>query len=369
MDIPVFLHTDGEQIINEMVASYEDATGEILKPAQLERLMINVIAYREVVIRSQVNEAALSNLLAFSRAPVIDFLGQLVGVSRLLATSAGCTLKMTFEEGHGELVIASGIRVQSEDGLAIFITESDIILEEGVNEYEVAASATIAGKSGNGYAVGKIVNILDPQPYLLSATNLDVTSGGADEEDDDGLRERIRLAPSAFSNAGSEGSYKYFAKSANPGISDISIPNPTPVPGEVHIYVLMENGVIPGPEVLEQVYNTCNADKVRPLTDTVLVYAPEIIEYEINVDLTLLTGSIASEIQDRVSDILEDFANERKQRIGLDIVRSKINQLVMSVPGMYDVDIISPAASITVNYNKVAVCTGVTVTIGGYSDE
>jgi phage-related baseplate assembly protein len=74
---------DPQAVTDELVAAYETATGKTLYPAQIERLLIDLIAYRETLIRAAINDAARQNLVRFARAPMLDYLGELVGVSRL----------------------------------------------------------------------------------------------------------------------------------------------------------------------------------------------------------------------------------------------------------------------------------------------
>lgn len=74
---------DPQQITAEIVAAYEAATGKTLYPAQVERLLIDLIAYRETLLRAAINDAARQNLVRFARAPMLDYLGELVGVHRL----------------------------------------------------------------------------------------------------------------------------------------------------------------------------------------------------------------------------------------------------------------------------------------------
>ncbi|MEO1766800.1 baseplate assembly protein [Thiobacter aerophilum] len=74
---------DPAQVTAELVAAYEAATGKTLYPAQVERLLIDLIAYRETLLRAAINDAARQNLVRFARAPMLDYLGELVGVARL----------------------------------------------------------------------------------------------------------------------------------------------------------------------------------------------------------------------------------------------------------------------------------------------
>ena len=82
-------------ITDELVRAYEAATGKTLYPAQIERLFIDLIAYRETLVRGLINDVARQNLVAFARAPMLDFLGELVGVARLSAQPARTTLRFT----------------------------------------------------------------------------------------------------------------------------------------------------------------------------------------------------------------------------------------------------------------------------------
>lgn len=51
--------------------------------------------------------------------------------------------------------------------------------------------------------------------------------------------------------------------------------------GVVRIVPICEGGELPDEEILKDVYEACNADNVRPLTDKVIVSAPEVEEYDI----------------------------------------------------------------------------------------
>lgn len=79
---PDFIERDADKITAEMIAQYEAATGKTLYPAQAERLLIDLWAYREMLVRVAAQEAAKQNLVAFAREPMIDYLGELVGVYR-----------------------------------------------------------------------------------------------------------------------------------------------------------------------------------------------------------------------------------------------------------------------------------------------
>src|SRR5229473_5145375 len=86
---------DPNLILADMVAEFESAAGRTLQPAQVERLLINLYAYRESLVRNAIQFAGEQNLLAFASFPMIDFLGQLLSVSRLASEPAVTTIQFT----------------------------------------------------------------------------------------------------------------------------------------------------------------------------------------------------------------------------------------------------------------------------------
>lgn len=78
--------------------------------------------------------------------------------------------------------------------------------------------------------------LVDGVNYVATVANTTESGGGADVEDDDSLRERIRMAPLAFSTAGPAGAYEYFAMSADPSVGDVYVVRLSP--GVVGIYVV-----------------------------------------------------------------------------------------------------------------------------------
>ena len=94
----------------------------------------------------------------------------------------------------------------------------------------------------------QINNLITPLSYISKVENTTISSGGADDEEADNLRDRIRQAPEKFSNACSRVAYRYHTLSAHQSITDVAITSPSP--GVVNIYPLTDDGN-PSQEVLE----------------------------------------------------------------------------------------------------------------------
>jgi phage-related baseplate assembly protein len=365
LPVPEFFERDVAEIVAEMIAYYEAETGKTLQPAQPERLVINMFAYRELVLRNALNDAAKQNLVAFSRYPVLDYLGQLVGVTRLPASEATCTLSFELVPGHGQVVIPEGTRASTQDGTVVFATIEDVTVPVGVDKVEVTGKADVAGALGNGFLAGNVTTIIDVQPFLDTVENMDVTSGGSDEETDEQLRERIKIAPEAFSNAGSRGAYRFHASSAHPTIIDVAVVSPTP--GTVEIYPLSTAGIPTPTPILDAVFDACNDEKIRPLTDTVNVLSPVNVPYNIEVNVTLYSTANQQLVEDAINEALEAYAEDKGKKLGRDIMRAQIAALCV-VDGVYNVSVAQPVSNIILNESSFGEIGTITVNIVGFNN-
>jgi phage-related baseplate assembly protein len=363
----MFIKLDADTILSELKEGYEKIVGREILPAQSEHLMLQLVAYREVLMRNEFNAAMSQLLFKFSTAPIIDYLAEMVGVERLPAAKAGCTVKFTLVPQHGGVTIPEGLRVSTADGKAIFRIVEEVVVAPTTLAAAVDAEATVEGSAANGYPVGAVANILDPKPYLSAVSNTTTTSGGSDVETDDQLRERMKLAPSRFSSAGAKGSYLYYARSASPDIVDVSVGSR--IAGTVNIYVIANtmnaDGSLPS-EIIKNVLAACN-DEVRPMTDTVEVSAPEYVGYSLGVTLTLHSDADEMAVIEKVAAQLRSYAEEKSRKIGQDIVSAQIFSLCL-VEGVYNVELKlkdgagAEQPAIRVGGNQVSKNTGIKVT-------
>lgn len=353
---PVFVNdadgTDPNLILADMISTFESSSGRTLQPAQVERLLIDLYAYRESLVRNAIQYAAQQNLVAFAVFPMIDYLGGLVGVARLQAQPASTTLQFTLISPLAvEYTVRVGTRVGSGDGQVVFATSADVTFGPGVTVASVNATAIVAGAGGNGFLPGQINLLLDPSGLLSGASNTSTSSGGSAPETDDHLRARIQAAPNQFSSAGPVGAYRFFAMSVDPSIVDVQVVSPAP--GTVNVYVLSgpisvqpassPNSIaIAGPTLLASVQAALDSDRVRPLTDTVVTSAVNEVDYQVDATITLYSDADPNLTMSAASTAIQQFALDLAAKIQRDIVPSQIIA-ALSVPGVYEVTLNSPA--------------------------
>jgi phage-related baseplate assembly protein len=364
MEAPVLISNDTTEIVAEIKAEYETRTGKVVAAGSPEMGLFNSIAYREGLVRSAIQSAGLQMLVPFSSAPILDALGQLVGVSRLSPANAQCNILLTLTSDHTDTIIPEGTRIQSQDGIGTFGIDNDVFVAAGTLTANISATSLTPGAAGNGFTAGQINNILDPHPFLVTAANTDTSAAGSDAETDDQLRARIMLAPASFSVAGPKDAYIFFAKSASSLIIDVAITQP--VPGTVNVYPLVSGADVTPTEILDLVSAILNDDKIRPLTDTVNVIAPTKIEYTLTVHLTTITGTVAQDAIDAVTASLALFTQTQAKKMGRDVLGTKIKSLSMAAlpDGIYDVALVG-FTDLIIAETEYAYCTTLNITVTG----
>lgn len=362
LPVPEFIEADPQAILLDLVNKYQVETGITLQPAQVEQIILNCIAYRTQLNLERINYAGKQGLIDFSTAPILDYLVANFGVTRLPAAFAVCKIRFTLVNGHGALTIPQGLRVQSLDGNVFFSTDVATNVDAVTNVVDINCSCGVTGIIGNGYAIGDISTILDPQPYLLTASNIEVSGAGGDSENDEELRDRYKLRLSTFSTAGATNAYKFYAKSVSSSIVDVSAVSP--FPGTVYIYPLMDGGATPPQAILDAVFNACDADNVRPLTDTVVALAPTAINFDITLNVTLLSTADSTIVTAAINDAMNAYRIYLYSGLGLDVILNEIIKLA-KVSGVYDLTIPTPNANITVGQSDVAILGAVNINIVG----
>lgn len=324
---------DPNLILADMIAEFEQASGRKLYPAQVERLLINLYAYRETLVRNAIQYAGQQNLLAFANYPMIDYLGQLVGVARAGAVAAVCTIQFTLVNALTvDLTIPAGTEVGTSDGNFVFATSGDLLIPKGSTTGSVQATCTTTGSGANGYLAGQVNVLIGGNALVADAVNTTATIGGSEIESDDHLRMRIQAAPNQFSTAGPTGSYRFWAISADPSVVDALVTSPSP--GTIDVYVLTgpvtkqpaagPNPVgIASPEVLNAVNTALSAATVRPLCDTVRVFPVTEVDYAVSATMMLFANADPASTMAAANAAAVALAIEVGSQIQRDIVPSQ----------------------------------------------
>lgn len=349
----------------DIITGYEAVSGRTLSPGDPVRLFLEAVAAIIINQRAIIDFAGKQNLLSYAQGDYIDYLGELVGVTRLAATPSVTTLQFTLSSPQGAVfTIPAGTQAAAGD----LIFETTEVLDIGIGETTgtVTAECTTAGTVGNDLLPGQIRTMVEPIAYVSKVENTTTTNGGAEVEGDESLVDRIRLAPASFSVAGPRDAYVYWTLSANQSIIDVAVSSPSP--GVVDVRPLMVGGALPGVEVLDQVEAVLSADNVRPLTDDVQVQSPTGVSYTIDVQYWIRTSDAnkTAAIQSAVQQAADEYALWQKTAIGRDINPDELVRRMIDA-GAKRVMITSPTFTV-LDETQVAQETSVTVAYQGLED-
>lgn len=356
--------------LNAMQRKYRELTGQelIIREADPVRL----VAYSDCLLLYQIaqyaDRAGKMSLLKYSYGDFLEDVGALKGIYRMPGAAAKTSLKFTLSAMRpGTTVIPAGTRVTASDGV-YFCTMDILEIPAGSLTGEVNAQCRELGVKGNGYMPGTLKTLVDPVPYVDKVENVIKTEGGADLESDENLALRIYLAPSSWSTAGPDDAYKYWALTFDPAIADVRVNSD--IPGEVDICFIFQDGQLPEETTIQELERFLQDEKVRPLTDKVIVRAPDVEEYEI--DLTYYINrsdrTKISAINEQVQKAVQEYISWQKKRIGRDINPDQLRRMLVSA-GAKRLEIRSPDFR-RITKSSIAILKGdAGVVYGGVEDD
>lgn len=364
-----FVEEDVNKVFAELVSVFQGITGRTLNRADPEMLVLRAFAQLFVQQRVLINQVAKGELLRYAKGVILDYLGE-PGTPRLQAEPAITTERFTLSIPLvSPQVIPAGTRIAPDgaEGSILFATKEAVTIPAGNTAADVVIECLTPGVIGNGFLPSQLTTLIDPLPYVASVTNLTTTTGGADTEDDESYRDRIRMAPESFSTAGPNAGYIYWAKTASAAIVDVAAVSEAPT--EVTVIPLLDGGVIPSQEVLDAVAEKVNSRRVRPLTDKVTVRAPEAVTYDINLTYYINRDRSAESavIQEAVNTAVDSFRIWQKSKLGRPINQSELISRIMNA-GAQRVELISPSYT-PISERQVAQDRTISVKFGGLADD
>ncbi len=358
-----------EQMIADFCEKYKEETGQEIRLglADPNRLILYAAALQIYQCMQYVDNAGKQSFLKYAYSGFLDNIGELKGISRNHGTPASVIVRFTVsEKQNSTITIPMGTRITAGDNVCFF-TKEDAEIKAGSEYVDVTAICTEEGKAGNGYEVGKINILVNQIAYIGSVANITKSEGGTEAESDEQLADRIYMAPSKYSTAGPADAYEYWVKTCNSEIKDVRVNSPSD--GVVEIIFILDNGEIPGEELINRVRTYLNDNKIRPLTDKVQVKAPVTKEYAINYVYYIAESdrNKAASIQQNMNDAVMAYKLWQSEKIGRDINPDYLLKLIMNAGAKRA--IISTPVFTTVPEDGIAVCTDTMAVYGGIESD
>lgn len=273
----------------------------------------------------------------------------------------------------GNVVIRAGAVVKTGIGSSgrelRYMVEEETILPEGALEVAVPVRAEFEGAAynvGAGY-INRLVTHIAGIDYVYNPEGW-LVEEGVDEEDDESLRQRYLARWDELATGATRAGYMAWARSV-PGVMDVSVDDRFPRgPGTVDVIITGPAG-LPSQELIEAVQAYLETRK--PITDNVLVRAPEpvTIDFDVTLYLPRYEGDAATaEAQARrviqAMFLRDDELRIDVLRIGESLYRARLTGLLMQhVERLQNVVITSPAADVMLTPGQLAALGTVRVSV------
>lgn len=358
-----------QRLVTNYEKRYEEITGTAISLAAGDpiRVLLYAAALDLFQTEEYVDRAGKQDLLKYSYGEFLDNLAANRGVTRKAASAAVTTIRFTASEVKDyALSIPEATRVTNGDGIYFKTTEYAEIAA-GAEYVDVEAVCTETGVRGNDLLAGQINVLVDPLPYIETVANITTSDGGAAEESDESLAERVYLAPSSYSVAGPSDAYAFWARTYNAGIG--SVKPTTPEPGAVDLYILMADGTLPEDEMIEGLQEFIQSEEIRPMTDLVTVKRPGVVDYSIALTYYIRASDKARAvaIQQEVREAVDAYVAWQSAEIDRDINPDELLRRIMAA-GAKRVELTAPAFTV-VSDTEVAQCSSRSVNYGGLEDD
>ena len=346
------------------------------KPLESDEFLIilEAMAYREIMLRSEFNSRSLAFFLATCTGSDLDHWGVSFDCTRLEGSKPYANYLFSLsQEREIDTFIAKGLVLIDDDSNLEARLVEDIIIKKG----ETQTQGKVELQQYISSSDIETNNITTTLPYVLSAKAITKFDSGSNVENDEDFRFRIFLSMADKSTAGSRDTYKSYAYKADERIQDIKVENGLKEYANyvslffekneveilegirtliadfctVNVYYYSENA----DELMKQrIEESLNNEKVRPLTDFVKVIEATPKIFQIEAVLKCEKNQEYGLIQEQALANLQTNLKKLK-KIGTSITLSEINDF-LRVGGVKEVVILNPTSNIEVLSNEIGVC-------------
>lgn len=364
---PSFIDRDPEAIRDAVIARVEALLNQSLPPQSTERMMCEVLAYRETLVRIAIQLACKQNLWSYANYPMIDHLARIVGEARRVARAATTTMLWTLPVARESASpIPMGTTIRSKDGKVIFATDKDATIPTGDLSVTVSATCTTTGVGGNGYLAGQVSELVSQVAFTVAASNTTITAGGTTTEGTEAMRERVPLSIETLSVAGPLGAYERLACTVD-GVLDARALQTGD--GEITVTVLGDLGE-PDQDTLDAVVFALDPEDAIPETDEVIVEGALPVLSSMSLGVTLYKPQAPRTAEVVVADIVSAvsvWAAKRGTKLGRGWPWTLLSQQARAVPELFEVVLQSTLP--VVGDAEYVVLESISVMVLGYTEE
>lgn len=285
----------------------------------------------------------------------LDYHAETRGISRSVATAAEGYLRFLIDTVVGQdLEIPEGTVCMTGEGLR-FTTIQPAVLTAGSMQVDVLARAMEPGSAGN-VAAETVTLMAVPPSGIRRCINPVAFAGGADQESDGALRQRILDSYKRLPNGANAAYYEQVAMSF-PGVAAAKAVGRVRGIGTVDVTVATEAG-LPGEELLEEI--RAYLEQRREIAVDVLVQAPEEVTVDVVVSLLAAEGYTFEEAKAAAdAAIRSHFTGDL---LGQSVTLAQLGHMLYALDEVENYHFTSPSADVATEVTQLPRLGALTIT-------
>jgi len=282
-----------------------------------------------------------------AEAEILDRWASWWGVSRKVAAASAGDVTFTGNEGA---TIPAGTALQRSDGIE-YTTDLEATISGGTATVAVTASSAGQDTSAVG---GVALSLVSPVAGVQSAVTVAAggLTGGADEETDAALRERLRARVQNPPHGGNAADYEAWALEVE-GVTRVWVFPEWLGLGTVGLFFVRDDDDTPIPDAAEVQAVQDYIDVLRPVTADLTVIAPIDVPVAMTIKVNPNTVSVQAAIQAELADLFRREAAVEDGTGSGTILISHIREAISLADGEFDHVLVTPAADVTFSAGEI----------------
>lgn len=277
--MPKLFERDPQAWRTWLLAEFERRANRTLYPDQTEHLLVETAAYAMSLMAEAMQTAATANFTVHNEGQHLDDKAAEVGIFRLLAQRARCSVMATVPEvAPQDIRIPAG--TQLFGGGVAFGLVSELVIERNTTFARGEAIALEPGTASNGFAADALTASLNSIAPGLRLFNDDVSAGGTERESDERLRQSAVDGPEAFGRRGHWAGYGLAVRRVSPDIVDVAIDRPSP--GRIDLVIETAGGVVTQ-QLLDQILAATDPETDAPHGDQRTARGREVQVFDVHL--------------------------------------------------------------------------------------
>ena len=335
------LHTV-ESYYDKMLALFQEKTGRDAAGSVDLSVRLYALASQLYALDAQGEWIQKQCFPQSAQGTFLDQHAQLRGLVRRPAAKALGSIRFSVDRaGQSDLVIQAGTICMTANQVR-FETIQEVVLRAGQTEVLAEAQAVEAGAAGN-VPSGSILTMAVAPVGIRRCGNPEPFTGGMEEEDDESLRKRVLETYRRLANGANAAYYEKEALAFSADVAAVAVVGRSRGTGTVDVVPAVWHGV-PGADLISGLQDYF--EERREIAVDVLVKAPTVKTVDVSASIEPEAGRTYAEVAGRVDAVLKDWFNG--ERLGQDILRVKLGDLIYGVEGVANYTLAAPAADVAV---------------------